>query len=136
MGRTGSGERRWFSTGAESDVAADLDDRRVHAGHGDGGHGRGHGGGGPGTGQAALSQQYALARGAAVKLGVRQAGWVHVDAATLTAAGMPAYVSPLTLRLFVHGEEQALQVVQQAGVVRAIEFYGTGVDTAWSDTQV
>ncbi len=71
-----------------------------------------------------------------MKLGVRQAGWVHVDAATLTAAGMPAYVSPLTLRLFAHGEEQALQVVQQAGVVRAIEFYGTGVDTAWSDTQV
>ncbi len=63
VGRTGSGERRWFSTGAESDVAADLTTdvftpatvTAATAGvtaEAD-----------PGTGQAALSQQYALARG-------------------------------------------------------------------------
>ena len=139
MGRTGSGDGRWIST-KPVEVAADvlaavttdvLTPATVPA----------VGGGvtaeaDPGPGAAALSQQYALARGRAVKLGVRQAGWYHVEAAALTAAGMPAYVSPLTLRLFVQGEEQALQVSQAAGVVSAIEFYGTGVDTAWADTQV
>ena len=139
VGRTGSGDGRWISTNSV-EVAADvlaavttdvLTPATVPA----------VGGGvtaeaDPGPGAAALSQQYALARGRAVKLGVRQAGWYHVEAAALTAAGMPAYVSPLTLRLFVQGEEQALQVSQAAGVVSAIEFYGTGVDTAWADTQV
>ena len=78
----------------------------------------------------------ALAGGAAVKLRVRDAGWYHVDAAQLVAAGMPVYVSPITLQVFVQGQERALQVVQRRGVVSAVEFYAAGADTPWSDTQV
>ena len=142
LGRRGGSDGRWFSARAEdvaatevltaAEVTTDVRTPATVTAAADGMTAAAD----AGTETAALSQQYALARGPAVKLGVRAAGWYHVDASTLTAAGMPAYVNPLTLRLFVHGAEQALQVTQQAGVVRAIEFYGTGVDTAWADTQV
>ena len=85
---------------------------------------------------AQTSQQYTLAAGKAVKLSVRQEGWYRVAASALTAAGMPATASFLTLRLFVNGAEQDLLVQQQSGRVTAAEFYATGVDTPWSDTQV
>jgi len=92
-----------------------------------------------------VSQQYALAAGQAVKFGVQHEGWYRVDASQLTAAGMPAGINPDNLRLFVEGQEQAMIVqgsavqgtaVQGSGQVSAIEFYGTGLDTIFSDTRV
>ena len=146
LGRPGSGAGRWFRTSAGDVAAGDVvagdvappppaanaqpgQPSTLFAGQALG----------VATTQATASQtrqQYTLASGPAVKLGVQQEGWYHVDAGQLTAAGMPAYVTPSTLQLFVNGQEQDLLVAQQGGQVAAIEFYGTGVDTTWSDTQV
>ena len=114
VGRRGSADARWFST-SPGDVAPDGGDcrwrpwrspprmcwgRRIRW-------------------RVAISQQYVLARGPAVKLGVRAAGWYGVSAAQLVAAGMPAFVSPVTLQLFVNGTEQAILVRQAGGRVTA-----------------
>ena len=82
-----------------------------------------------------VNKQYSLASGLAVRLGVQHEGWYHVDASQLFAAGMPSGVNPHTLQLFVNGQEQQI-VVQGSGQVSAIEFYGQGLDTTFSDTQV
>ncbi len=118
VGRPGSDSGRWFSSRPEEGLAPDT----LTA---------------PDAFAAADSiTPSTLAGGPAVKISVRDAGWYHVDAAALVAAGMPAYVSPITLQVFVQGQERALQVVQRRGVVSAVEFYAAGADTPWSDTQV
>ena len=137
LGRSGSRDSRWFSTrpgdvapevapvdAAAPDVmaAADVAAAADMTAEAD-------------SAAARIGQQYALARGRALKVGVRQAGWYAVSAAQLVAAGMPAFVSPVTLQLFVNGAEQAILVRQAGGKVTAVEFYGEGVDTPWSDTQ-
>lgn len=149
LGRPGSGASRWFHTsavdGAAGDVTAAAPPPAADAPSGPpvalaGGQALGATAtAGTATTQITASQtrqQYTLASGKAVKLGVRQEGWYHVDAGQLTAAGMPASASPAMLQLFVNGQEQDLLVSQQGGRVTAVEFYATGVDTPWSDTQV
>jgi hypothetical protein len=136
LGRAGSGDGRWFSTSAVDVAAAQATDSQTGRQYA---LARGQAIEVAAAAQATnsqTSQQYALAGGQAVKLGVRQEGWYHVDAGQLTAAGMPAFVNPDTLQLFVNGKEQDILVSEQRGRVSAVEFYGTGVDTTWSDTQV
>ncbi len=88
---------------------------------------------------APLDTQLALAAGAAVKLTVRQPGWYRVTQPQLLAAGLPADVDPAKLQLFADGVEQAIEVTGNAGAVfdanSAIEFYGTGRDTLWTDAR-
>ena len=85
-------------------------------------------------------QQWALASSSAVKLEVRERGWYRVEQSELVAAGLSAEVNPRYLQLFVQGEEQALVVRGESDesfdAVDAIEFYGTGVDTPWTDSQI
>jgi hypothetical protein len=139
VGRAGSGEGRWFTTSAV-DMAAvapatsslTRQQSALAAAQALGGVAAAE----VAVTQAQITKQYALALGPAVKLGVRQDGWYHVDAGQLAAAGMPTHVNPSTLQLFVNGKEQDILVQQQGGVVRAVEFYATGVDTTWSDTQI
>jgi hypothetical protein len=87
-----------------------------------------------------LQTQRALADRAAVKLLVDAPGWYRVGQPDLVAAGLPGGVSPRSLRLFVDGVEQPLVVSGDGdgrfGPSDAIEFYGTGVDTPWTDRQV
>jgi MYXO-CTERM domain-containing protein len=84
-----------------------------------------------------LDTQLQVAAGAAVKLTVRQPGWYRVTQPQLVAAGLPADVDPDKLQLFADGVEQAIEVTGNAGAVfdanAAIEFYGTGRDTLWTD---
>jgi hypothetical protein len=82
------------------------------------------------TGSA--STQYALAAGPAVKLGVRSEGWYQVAWSDVLAAGLDPSADATTLQLFAEGVEQPILV--QAGA--NIQFYGTGLDTTWSDTRV
>jgi hypothetical protein len=87
------------------------------------------------TSAGSASVEASLAAAAALKLSVTGEGWYHVDAAQLVAAGMPATADPRRLQLFAEGEEQAI-VVLGTGRVSAIEFYGTGIDSAFTATRV
>jgi hypothetical protein len=87
-----------------------------------------------------LPQQFTLAAAAAVKLEIRETGWYRVAQPDLVVAGLDAAVNPKYLQLFVEGQEQALVVRGESDESfdsgDAIEFYGQGVDTAWTDAQV
>jgi len=92
------------------------------------------------AGDTPLETQWNLAGLAAVKIGVRQSGWLRVPQAQLVAAGLDPDVNPRTLALFVDGVEQAIVVTGEADLrldaSDAIEFYGVGVDTAYTDTRI
>jgi hypothetical protein len=74
--------------------------------------------------------QRALAGSQAVKLFVRDEGWYRVPLAELTALGITAG-NPRFLQLFVDGKEEPILVHDSA-----IEFYGRGIDTPYTDTRV
>jgi hypothetical protein len=88
----------------------------------------------------AAKQQFALAAGPAVRLGVKTEGWYRVTQPQLVAAGMSPGVDPRKLQLYLNGVEQAIYVDGEAdGVLDpqdSVYFYGTGLDTIWTDTQV
>jgi len=98
---------------------------------------------GPPRGSAAataLARQQALAAGPSVKIGVRAPGWYRVGQPELVAAGLNPDIDPRTLQLYVEGVEQAMIVRGEADgqfdAGDALEFYGTGVDTPFTDTRV
>jgi hypothetical protein len=84
--------------------------------------------------------QWTLAGQSAIKLEVREAGWYRVSQPELVAAGLDPRVNPKTLRLFAGGEEIPISVEGekdgQLDPGDGIEFYGEGLDTASTDTQV
>jgi len=57
-----------------------------------------------------VTQQWALASQATVKLGIRKPGWYRVPQSDLVAAGLGSSIDPHTLQLFVDGTEQAIRV--------------------------
>ena len=83
--------------------------------------------------------QWTLAAAAAVKISVNRPGWYRVTQPELVAAGLAPRAKARTLRLFVDGVEQAMMVDGEEdglfGPADAIEFYGTGVDTPYTDTR-
>jgi hypothetical protein len=87
-----------------------------------------------------LSKQWNLAAGPAVKLLVRKEDWYRVTQPELVAAGLDPAVNPKKLQLFVDGEEQSILVTgakdKRFDPEDAIEFYGLGVDTPFTDTRV
>ena len=74
--------------------------------------------------------QRALARSQAVKLFIRDDGWYRISLADLASLGL-AVGNPRILQLYLGGKEEPLSV--QNG---AIEFYGAGIDTPYTDTNV
>jgi hypothetical protein len=86
------------------------------------------------------ARQYALAVGHAVKIGVRSEGWYRVGWSELVAAGLDPTADASTLQLFADGVEQPILVQGPSRNPREtppnIQFYGTGLDTTWSDTRV
>jgi MYXO-CTERM domain-containing protein len=91
----------------------------------------------PAAAATAQDQQLALASAGAVKIVVRGDGWVHVGQPALVAAGLPSNVDPSKLQLFADGVEQAVEVTGNGDATftgdEALEFYGTGRDTLWTD---
>lgn len=86
---------------------------------------------------AAQNEQYRLAASAAVKLGVQAEGWYRVTQAQLAAAGLSPTANPHNLQLYAQGLQQPILVEGQTGTTfTAIDFYGQGLDTIWSGTQV
>jgi hypothetical protein len=90
------------------------------------------------TTAAQLQTQWALAAGPAVKIGVRNEGWYRVTQPALVAAGLNPNVNPRNLQLFMDGQE--IPIIVRGGTngllgpQDAIEFYGLGLDTPWTDT--
>ena len=93
----------------------------------------------PAFGAAADDMQLALAGAGAVKIAVRGAGWVRVGQPALVAAGLDPSVDPGRLQLYADGVEQAIVVTGDGNNVfaadEAIEFWGAGRDTAWTDAR-
>ncbi|HEY2729045.1 MAG TPA: C25 family cysteine peptidase [Polyangia bacterium] len=84
-------------------------------------------------------RQLDLASHPAVKLLVRQTGWVRVSQPELLAEGLDPNVDVDALQLFADGVEQPLQLTGNGDTVfdadEAIEFYAEGRDSLWTDTQ-
>lgn len=84
--------------------------------------------------------QHVPAATVAVKLGIQEEGWYRVDQPALLAAGLDPTVDPRYLQLFV-AEDEVPVIVTGAedgsfDPEDAIEFYGVGLDTPWTDTRV
>ena len=73
--------------------------------------------------------------GPAVKIAVSATGWIHVDAAALVAAGLPAGTDPSSLALWADGQPVGLRALGGARL-DAIEFYGRGTDTHDTGTRI
>jgi hypothetical protein len=86
------------------------------------------------------TQQYKLAAGPAVKIGIQSEGWYSVTQAELVAAGFNPNAAVNTLQLYAEGVQQPIYVRgavgNKLGPFGDIEFYATGLDTTWSDTRV
>ena len=84
-------------------------------------------------------RQLDLAAHPAVKLLVRQTGWLRVTQPELLAAGLDPKVDVGTLQLFADGVERPLQVTGNGDAVfdadEAIELYAEARDSLWTDTR-
>jgi hypothetical protein len=83
------------------------------------------------TGQQNLETQWQITSGQAIRIGVQSEGWYHIGLADLVAAGLDPATDLSTVQLFADGVEQP--ILAQSG---AIEFYGIGQDSTWSDTRM
>jgi uncharacterized repeat protein (TIGR01451 family) len=76
----------------------------------------------------------------AVKISVRDEGWYRVTRSALVGAGLAPDVDSRLLQLYAEGIEQPMLISGRGtgplGPNDSIEFYGTGIDTPFSDTRV
>ena len=77
--------------------------------------------------------QRVLAGGPAIKVEVREEGWVRIGRDELLAAGMSTLADPRNLQLYEEGRELPLQV---KGDLEYVAFYGRGLDTPATDRRV
>ncbi len=85
---------------------------------------------------ASLQRQWQIAQQNAVKIAINKTGWYKVNASDLFAAGL-VNSGPDGLRMYVGGNEIPIKVNSADGVhFDSIEFYGVGLDSPTSDTQV
>jgi hypothetical protein len=85
--------------------------------------------------------QFQLAAHRAVKILIDHEGWYRITQPQLVAQGLNPSVDPALLRMFAEGTEQPIRVGEGEsdrgfGPQAAIEFYGTGIDTPFSDKRV
>ncbi len=88
----------------------------------------------PGVSRFSLDSQ------SAVKISVRHEGWYRVSSAVLAAAGLEKDADSNLLQLYAEGIEQPISILGRGtgplGPNDSIEFYGTGIDTPFSDMRV
>ncbi len=86
--------------------------------------------------------QFQIAAGPAIKIAIDHEGWYRITQPQLVAAGLNSSVNPDTLQLFAEGVEQPILVTGSRGGFGgfgpqgAIQFYGTGIDTAFSNQRI
>lgn len=86
------------------------------------------------------ARQSLLAAQPVIKLSIRHEGWYRVTQANLVAAGLDPNVDPRLLQLYVDGREVPILVAGEDDgrfdATDAVEFYGLGLDEAWTDERV
>jgi hypothetical protein len=86
------------------------------------------------------ARQRAIAAAPSVKIFIQEEGWYRVTQPQLVAAGLDPGVNPRLLQLFADGEEQPINVRggsdDRFAPQDSVEFYGTGLDTPFTDTRV
>lgn len=80
-----------------------------------------------------LSQQHWVAARPGVKIGVRETGFFRVSRTDLENAGFDVNTDESLWQLYLNGNQQAIVVGQNGDY---IEFYGQGVDTRNTDTNI
>src|SRR6185436_11105989 len=86
-----------------------------------------------------LANQWSIANQPALKIGVRSDGWYRISQSQMAAAGFDTGGDARNLQLFVTGSEVAIHVSRESGPLSTedyVEFWGQGIDTPTSDTQV
>ncbi|MDH3601232.1 MAG: C25 family cysteine peptidase [Candidatus Tectomicrobia bacterium] len=82
--------------------------------------------------------QHHLAAAPAVQILIRETGWYRVMQPDLVRSGLDPGIDPRRLQLFIDGQQQSITVMGGADgrfdPQDAIEFYGTELDTPWTDT--
>jgi Peptidase family C25 len=87
------------------------------------------------SGQAAI--QPVPAGTSAVKVSVRREDWYSLSSTELVAAGFNSKPDPDRLQMYVDGEQIPISVItDDKKQLSAIEFYGTGLDAAYTDARV
>jgi len=88
---------------------------------------------------AEMREQWAIASQPGARISVRTAGWYRLNRAALLSAGISQAIDPRNLRLVVEGVERPMIVRGESdGTLDAgdaVEFYGTGVDTPFTDSR-
>jgi hypothetical protein len=79
-----------------------------------------------------ITQRWVAAQ-AGVKIGVKKEGFYRISKAALQSAGFDVNSSPANWQLYLNGNEQGINIVGNGDF---IEFYGKGIDTRESDTQI
>jgi len=93
-------------------------------------------------GSSQQAVQFELASHPAVKISVQHEGWYRITQPQLVAAGLGAWSDPRSLQLYAEGVEQPIRITGARdgyggfGPQAAIEFYGTGLDTPFTDKRV
>src|SRR5262249_49191768 len=89
---------------------------------------------------ASLQRQWQLASQQAIKIAINKTGWYKVNVADLFASGLSANATAAKLQMFVGGQECPIKGNSADRIplttTESIEFYGAGLDTLASDTQV
>jgi hypothetical protein len=89
-----------------------------------------------------LEKQFELAAHRAVKIQVQHEGWYRVTQPELLKAGLDPNVDPTSLKMYVEAQELPIKITGATpgrggfGPSAAVHFYGTGIDTPFSDTRV
>jgi hypothetical protein len=85
-------------------------------------------------------EQWALSAQQAVKIYIKEDGWYRIGKPELVASGLNSGVDPRFLQLYVDGQEQSIMVTGsddgRFDEEDAVEFYGTGLDTPFTDARV
>lgn len=89
---------------------------------------------------ARLEAQANIAQQAALKISVKHEGWYRITQPELAAAGFDTNADPRFLQLFADGQEQPIAITGikegKLDSSSTIEFYGTGLNSAATDTRV
>jgi hypothetical protein len=88
------------------------------------------------TNSAAQNRQFSIAGLSGVKALIKQEGWYRLSHQDLINAGWDPGTSPTYLQLYVEGQPIPMLVNDLGGGNYTMEFYGTGLDMAWTDTRV
>jgi hypothetical protein len=84
-----------------------------------------------------IALQSGLAGQAAVKMWVKREGFYRVTASELTGAGLDPRADTRLLQLYADGQQIPINVISDKdGLLFALEFYGRGLDAAFTDQRV